>query len=88
MVKKASKMLGLFRTTFTCLDDITVPTIFMAMVRPHLEYGNVIWHPRFQVDTAEKEKVQRTATKLIPTLRHEPHHARLRSLKHPSLDYR
>ena len=36
-VKKASKMFGLFRATFTCLDEITVPKIFMAMVRP-LDY--------------------------------------------------
>ena len=48
-VKKASKMFGLFRATFTCLDEITVPTIFMAMVRPHLEYGNVIWYPAFNL---------------------------------------
>ena len=67
-VKKASEMLGLFRATFTYLDKITVPKIFMAMVRPHLEYGNVIWHPRFQLDKTEIEKVQRRATKLIPTL--------------------
>ena len=50
---------------FTCLDEITVPKIFMAMVRPYLEYGNVIWHPRFQLDKTEIEKVQRRATKLI-----------------------
>ena len=67
-VKKVSKILGLFRATFTCLDEITVPKIFMAIVRRHLEYGNVIWHPRFKVDKAEIEKVQRRATKLIPTL--------------------
>ena len=60
----------------------------MAMVRPHLEYGNVIWHPRFQLDKTEIEKVHRRATQLIPTLRHEPYEARLRSLKLPSLDYR
>ena len=41
-VQKASKMLGLFRATFTCLDEIRVPKIFMAIVRPHLEYGNLI----------------------------------------------
>ena len=58
------------------------------MVRPHLKYGNVIWHPRFQLDKTEIEKVKRRATKLIPTLRHEPYEARLRSLKLPSLYYR
>ena len=87
-VKKASKMLGLFRVTFTYLDEITVPKIVMTMVRPYLEYGNVIWHPRFQLDKTEIEKVQRRATKLIPTLRHEPYEPRLRAVKLPSLDYR
>ena len=86
-VKRASKMLGLFRAIFTCLDEITVPKIVMAMVRLHLEYGNVIWHPRYQLDKTEIEKVQRRAIKLISTLRHEPYEARLRSLKLPSLDY-
>ena len=76
-VKKASKILGLFRATFTCLDEITVPKIVMAMVRPHLEYGNVIRHPRFQLDKTEIEKVQRRATKLILALRHEPYEARV-----------
>ena len=70
------------------MDEITVPKIFMATVTPHLEYGNVIWHARFQLDKTEIVKVQRRATKLIPTLRHEPYEARLRSLKLPSLDYR
>ena len=81
-------MFGLFRATITCLDKITVPKICMAMVRPHLEYGNVIWHPRFKLNKAYIEKVQRRATKPIPTLRHEPYDARLRCLKLSSLDYR
>jgi hypothetical protein len=38
-VKKASRMLGLVRTTFTCLDETTVQRLFSTMVRPHLEYG-------------------------------------------------
>ena len=29
-VKKASKILELFRATFTCLDEITVPKIFYS----------------------------------------------------------
>ena len=44
-VNKASRMLGLIRSTFTCLDVNTVPTLYKAMVRPHLEYGNIIWSP-------------------------------------------
>ena len=54
-VKKASRMLGLVKATFTCLDGITVTRLFTAMVRPHLEYGNVIWSPRYISDCLEIE---------------------------------
>ena len=47
-VNKASRMLGLVRATFTCIDEITLPKLFSSMVRPHLEYGNVIWSPRYR----------------------------------------
>ena len=34
------------------------------MVRPHLEYGNVIWHPLYKKKSISIEKVQRRATRL------------------------
>ena len=30
-------------------------------VRPHFEYGNIIWHPRYRVDKLDVENVQRRA---------------------------
>ena len=41
-VKKSSRMLGLIRTTFTCLDEITIPRLFTNLVRPHLALENVL----------------------------------------------
>ena len=84
-VEKSSRMLGLIRATFTCLDEITVPRLFTTLVKPHLEYGNIIWSPRFKMDSTEIEKVQRRATKLIPSLRNLCYEDRLRKLKLPSL---
>ena len=78
-------MLGLVKATFTCLDEVTVPRLFSAMVRPQLEYGNVIWGPRYQTDRKEVEKIQRRATKLVPSLRPLPYEERLSRLKLPSL---
>jgi len=46
-VNKASRMLGLVRATFICIDEITLPTLFTTMVCLQLEYGNVIWCPMF-----------------------------------------
>jgi len=35
-VEKASRLLGLIRATFTCLDIVTMPWLFTTMVQPHL----------------------------------------------------
>ena len=86
-VKKASRMLGLVHATFTCLDETTIPRLFMTMVQPHLEYGNVIWHPRYKWDKLEVEKIQHRATKLIPSLKGLSYEDRLRVLKMPSLEH-
>ena len=87
-VSKASRMLGLVRATFSCLDESTVPRLFTTMVRPHLEYGNIIWHPRYRRDKLEVEKIQRRATRLIPSLKGMSYEERLRALKLPSLEHR
>ena len=63
-------------------------TLYQSMVRPHLEYGNVIWGPFYAGDKKMVESVQRRATKLIPELREMPYEQRLRALDLPSLEYR
>jgi len=83
-VNKASRLLGLIRTTFSYIDEDTLPRLFTTLVRPHLEYRNIIWHPRYRIDKIQIEKIQRPATKLI----HLSYEERLRALKLPSLDFR
>ena len=51
------------------------------MVWPHLEYGNVIWHPIFRCNRVEIEKSQ--ATKLLPELKHLPYDKWLRAIRLP-----
>ena len=85
-VDKGNRMLGLVKNTFSCLDKETIPKLYKALVRPHLEYGNVIWHPRFEMDKIAVEKVQRRATKLVPELKHLPYEERLKELNLPSLE--
>ena len=63
-------------------------TLYKAMVRHHLEYGNVIWGPCYTGDMKLVEGVQRRATKLIPELYDMPYEHRLRELKLPSMEYR
>ena len=84
----ASHILGLVMATFTCLDETTVPRRFTTMVRPHLDYGNLIWNSRFQWEKVEAEKIQRRATKLIPNMKQLPYENQLKVLGLPSLEYR
>ena len=47
-VKKANTILGLIKRSFDASDEDTLPLLFTSMVvRPHLEYGNIIWGPHF-----------------------------------------
>ena len=58
------------------------------MVRPHLEYGNVIWGPHYKGDMKAIEKVQKRATKIVPSLENLPYVGRLETRNLPSLVYR
>ena len=53
------------------LDNETMQLLFTALVRPHLEFGNVVWSPRLQKDKRliePLEGVLRRATKLVAGL--------------------
>ena len=45
--KKASQILGLIKKTYVTRDAKTITTLYKSLVRPHLEYGNIIWGPHF-----------------------------------------
>ena len=62
--------------------------VWSPLVRPHLEYGNVVWGPFNKEDQLLVERVQRRATRLVPNIRHLPYEERLRKLQLPSLQYR
>ena len=55
--------------------------LYKAVVRPHLEYGNVIWSPHLKRQSVTSERVQRRATTLNYT-------QRLKKLDLPTLKYR
>ena len=63
-------------------------TLYISLVRPHLEYASEIWNPYLMGDIQTLEKVQRRATKLVPELRDLDYTNRLVALNLPSLLYR
>ena len=87
-VKKANRLVGLIRRSFTYLDSESMKHLFVTIVRPHLEFGNVAWSPRFNKEIDLIEKVQARATKVIPGMKGLSYEQRLRVMKLPSLQYR
>ena len=71
--KKANQILDVINKTYTTRDATSISTLYKSMVRPHLEYGNVIWGPFYVGDAKSVETVQRRATKLIPELKNLPY---------------
>ena len=87
-VSKATQILAVVRRSFALLDETTLPLLFKTLVRPHLEYGNLVWGPFNRADQRRVERVQRRATRLVASIRHKPYEERLRCVSLPSLYYR
>ena len=64
-VKKANAMAGLIRRSFTYLEPMFFKKLYVAFVRPHLEYGQSIWSPYLHKHINAIEKVQMRATKNV-----------------------
>ena len=73
------------RRGFINLNKSVLLQLYKSMVRPILEYGNVIWGPHYISDQHKLEGVQRRATKLVPSLRDESYINQLTILNLPSL---
>ena len=62
--QKANQVLGIVNRTFETLDEELLPIVYKTQVRPHLEYGNIIWHPRYVADILKNRKCSKTSNKI------------------------
>ena len=84
-VNKANRVMGAIRRSFTDLNKHNFKTLFMKMVRPHLEYAAPIWNPYLKKNITVIENVQRRATKLVPGLSKYPYPITLERTDLPKL---
>ena len=64
-INKANRMIGLIKRTFVFINKDIFIKLYKALVRPHLEYGNIIWSPLLKRQSIAIERVQRRATKIL-----------------------
>ena len=87
-VKTTNSIVGQMRRSFSYLDCDTFKRIFVAFVRPHLEYGEAVWSPHLIRNITALENVQIRATKLVDGLANLTYPERLKRLELPSLVFR
>ena len=65
---KANQALGMIKQNFKYMSKDSLMILYKTFVRPHLECCAPIWNPRYCKDIDILERVQRIATKLIPSI--------------------
>ena len=61
-IKRTNNMMGLIRRSFIHLDEEMFLNLYKVLVKPHMEYANVIWNPTKIKDIAAIENVQTKAS--------------------------
>jgi len=87
-INKAYMMLGIIKSNFRHLTIPTFVLLYKTMVRSHLDYCCSVWAPYKKGDIESLEKVQKRATKILPSLRHISYPDCLKVCKLTALHYR
>ena len=70
------------------MDEELFRDIYLTFSRPHLEYCVQVWSLYLCCEVDKIEKVQRRATKLVPSLHELPYKERLKKLNLTTLEER
>lgn len=86
--RTAQFALSQIRNTFTCHEPEIIRPLYLALIRPHLEYAVAVWNPHLVQDCNKLERIQRRATKLCPNLRKKSYEERLKHFQITTLKTR
>ena len=70
------------------LDKDMMRKIITTMIRPKLEYAEVIWFPHKKKHVLQLEIIQRIATKMVPELEELTYEERLKEMHLTTLEER
>ena len=85
-VAKGNQILGLIKRSFVYKNPEVIKRLFIAHVRPHLEYVNVVFHARFKKDAEQIESSE--ACYKVSSKVNVSYKNRLKAMNLPSLVYR
>ena len=86
-VNKATRMFGLLRRTFQCLDHKMFISLYKRLVKTHLDYASSVWPPYKTKDMEILENEPRRCTRQLPYLKDLSYEDHLRMQKLPTLSY-
>jgi len=76
------------KVAFKYIEEDMVRKIITSFIRPPLEYAAVVWNPHLKKHVKKIERVQRAATRWVPSLRNLSYEERLKRLNLPTLEER
>ena len=85
---RGNRILGMIFKSFKNLDLDTLRLLYTSLVRPHLEFAVSSWCPYLKKYIHELEKVQKRATRTIPSIRNFDYKTRLKQLNLMDLETR
>ena len=78
---KANRILGFIKRTVTNRTPEVILKLYLALVRPHLDYAVQFWSPYYRMDINRLEAIQRRMTKMISGIRNLEYKDRLDRLQ-------
>ena len=87
-INTATRIIRYIRHTFKYIDEDLFLMLYKSLIRPHLEFSSTVWSPYLKYNMDAIERVQRRATKIVPTLRELTYTERLVKLNLETLEYR
>ena len=85
---KANRVLGFISRSVSNRTSKVILKLYLALVRPHLDYAVQFWSPYYRMDINSLENVQRRMTKMIHEVRNLSYENRLKRLNLHSLERR